>query len=118
MITLAAVGVHSSSRHERRAGARRGRASQLGDDEAGLIASLIELGLDAQPRGRAGVADQVDEGFEGAERTAPPVLRDVAEEPMLDLVPFAGARREVRDVNARCRSSARRCRSTFQTRER
>ena len=73
---------------------------RLGDDEAGLIASLIELGLDAQPGGRAGVADQLDEGLEGAERTPAPVLRDVAEEPVLDLVPLARARREVRDVDA------------------
>ena len=49
----------------------------LGDDEARLIASLIELGLDAEPRGRARVADQLDEGLEGAERAPTPVLRDV-----------------------------------------
>jgi hypothetical protein len=36
----------------------------LGDNEARLIASLIELGLDAEPRGRARVADQFDEGLE------------------------------------------------------
>ncbi len=67
----------------------------LGDDEAGLIASLIELGPDAQTRGRARVADQLDEGLEGAQRTAAPVLRDVTEEPVLDLVPRTRARREV-----------------------
>ena len=47
----------------------------LGDDEAGLIASLIELELDAQPSGGARVADQLDEGLEGTERTLAPVLR-------------------------------------------
>jgi hypothetical protein len=41
----------------------------LGDDDAGLIASLIELGLDAQPGGRARVPDEFDEGLEGAEGT-------------------------------------------------
>ena len=61
----------------------------LGDDEAGLIATLIELGPDAQPGGRTRVADQLDEGLEGTERTPAPVLRDVAEEPVLDLVPLA-----------------------------
>jgi hypothetical protein len=71
----------------------------LGDHEAGLIASLIELGFDAQPGSRSGVADQLDEGLEGAERTPPPVLRDMAEESMLDLVPFARARWEMRDVD-------------------
>ena len=60
----------------------------FGDDEAGLIASFIEFGLDAQTGGRARVADQFDEGLEGAERTPAPVLRDVAEESVLDLVPF------------------------------
>ena len=49
----------------------------LGDDEAGLIAPLLERGPDAQPRGRARVADQFDKGLEDAQRTAAPVLRDV-----------------------------------------
>ena len=71
----------------------------LGDDDAGFIASLIELGLEAQPGGRAGVPDEFDEGFEGAERTPAPVLRDVAEESVLDLVPLARARWEMRDVD-------------------
>jgi hypothetical protein len=35
-----------------------------------------------------------------AERTASPILGDVAEQAMLDLVPFARAGREVRDVDA------------------
>ena len=61
---------------------------RLGDHEARLIASLIELGFDAQPGRRSGVADQLDEGLEGAKRTAAPVLRDVTEEPVLDLVPL------------------------------
>ena len=90
----------------------------LRDDEAGLIASLIQLGFDAQPRGGAGVADELDEGLEGAQRTPPPVLRDVAEQPVLDLVPLARARRKVADVNTRRRSSAKRCRATFQPRDR
>jgi hypothetical protein len=38
-----------------------------GHHEADLIASLIELGLDAQAGGRPRVADQLDEGLEGAE---------------------------------------------------
>ena len=72
----------------------------FGDDEAGLIASFIEFGLDAQTGGRARVADQFDEGLEGAERTPAPLLRDVAEESVLDLVPFARARWEMRHVDA------------------
>ena len=72
----------------------------LGDDDAGLIPSLIEFGLDAQPGGRARVPDEFDEGLEGAERTAAPVLRDVAEESVLDFGPLARARWEMRDVDA------------------
>ena len=45
---------------------------------------------------------------------AAPVLRDVTEEPMLDLVPLARARWEVRDVDAQARSLARRCSAVFQ----
>src|SRR5829696_10165967 len=70
-----------------------------GDDDAGFIASLIELGVDAQPAGRTRVSDEFDEGLEGPERTPAPVLRDVAEESVLDLVPLARARWEVRDVD-------------------
>ena len=42
----------------------QGEVAHLGlrDDEARLIASLIELGFDAQPGRRSGVADQLDEG--------------------------------------------------------
>src|SRR5512138_11981 len=69
------------------------------DDDAGLIASLIELRLDAESGSRSRVTDQLDEGLDGPERTSAPVLRDVAEEPMLDLVPLARARRDVRDVD-------------------
>jgi hypothetical protein len=45
------------------------------------------------------VADQVDHGLKGAERTAAPVLHDVTERAMLDLVPLAGTQGEVRDMD-------------------
>ena len=73
---------------------------RVGDQQASLVASLIELGFDAQAGCRSGVADQFDEGLEGAERTPAPLLRDVAEESVLDLVPFARARGEMRHVDA------------------
>lgn len=42
-------------------------------------------------------ADQADNGGEAHKRLAPPVHGDVGEEPTLDFVPFARARREVTD---------------------
>src|SRR2546422_7149221 len=68
-----------------------------GNDDAGRVAALVQLGLDAQARCGAGVANQVDNRFKRAERTASPVLGDVTEEAVLYLVPLAGARREMRD---------------------
>src|SRR5437879_6442929 len=70
-----------------------------GDHTARRVPSLVQLRLHPQAGRGARVADQIDHGLKGAERTASPVFRDVAEEAMLDLVPLAGARWEVRDVD-------------------
>ena len=40
-----------------------------------------------------GCGDELDNCAVAAERLAPPVYRDEREQPVLDLVPFAGARR-------------------------
>jgi hypothetical protein len=72
---------------------------RLGDDAAGWMASLVQCGLHPQADRRVGVANQVDHRLKGAEGTAAPVLRDVTKQAMLDLVPLAGARREVRDMD-------------------
>ena len=45
------------------------------------------------------VADQVDHRYAVEQRTAPPVLGDETEHAMLNLIPLAGARGEVRDMN-------------------
>src|SRR6266850_4986992 len=66
-----------------------------GDLDAGTVSAFVQLRANAQSRRRAGVADQVDDRFEGPERAAPPVRGDVTEEPMLDLVPLARAGWEV-----------------------
>src|SRR6266508_2183650 len=70
------------------------------DLNAGSVFSGVELGLYAQARGGAGVPDQLDERFERSQWLAPPVLRDVTEEPMLDLVPLARPWRKVTDSDA------------------
>ena len=57
---------------------------------AGLIGGLVALGLHFQPRVRRGGSDECDHHFVTDQGLASPVLGDVAEEPMLDLVPFTG----------------------------
>ena len=52
------------------------------------------------------------------EGTAAPVLRDVREEPVFDLVPLAGRRREVANAHVEPVVSAKRCNCTRQSRER
>lgn len=79
-----------------------GQAAHLGagGGYARRVAPLIEAGLDAQPGGRPCVADQGDHRLEGAEGTPAPVLGDVAEASVLDLVPLVRAGRKVQDVDA------------------
>src|ERR1700676_311369 len=71
----------------------------VGDSNPGWVAPPVELCSDLQSRlgGRAG--DQVDDDVVTDQGLAAPVLRDVAEHTMLNLVPFTGARREVADVD-------------------
>src|SRR5437868_6009627 len=64
---------------------------------ANRIAPTIQSSLHAQPSLRSRIADEVDHRFVGRQRPTTPVLRDVAEEPVLDLVPLARARWEVTD---------------------
>ena len=59
------------------------------------VDAIIDFGMDLQTLGGSRSGDEVDDHLEADERLAPPVLTDEAEEPMLDLVPLAGAGREV-----------------------
>jgi hypothetical protein len=52
--------------------------------------------LDHETGIRGGIANQFDDDFVVDQRQAAPILRNVAEHPMFDLVPFAGARRKMR----------------------
>src|SRR3954469_5015098 len=61
------------------------------------IAPSIQPCLHAQSSVRSRIADEVDHRFVGRQRPTTPVLRNVAEEPVLDLVPLARARGEVTD---------------------
>src|SRR2546426_10105095 len=69
-----------------------------GNDDAGRVAALVQLGLDAQARCGAGVANQVDNRFKRAERTASPGLGDVTEEAVIYPLPPGGAGRDMRVV--------------------
>ena len=49
---------------------------------------------------RRRVADQSHDSLERFKRLALPVVCDVTKDPILDLVPLAGSRREVADLDA------------------
>jgi hypothetical protein len=66
----------------------------FGDLDASWVVVLVQLRLDAKPLAGSGTSDEVDDRLEARERFSSPVLCNVAEEPVFDLVPFARARRE------------------------
>src|SRR3954451_4830057 len=57
----------------------------------------VQGSLHDQARARRGTGDQADDRLEAEQRPATPVLRDEAEQPVLDLVPLAGPWWEVAD---------------------
>lgn len=65
----------------------------------GWITSPVQLGADFQTSLGGGVGNQIDDDVMTDQRPAAPVLGDVAEYAMFDLVPFAGSRWEMIDVN-------------------
>src|SRR5262249_48540188 len=65
--------------------------------DANRILPSIESRLDTQPRGRAGTANEADDHLAGQQGLATPVRGDVAKHAVLDLVPFARARRQMAD---------------------
>ena len=56
--------------------------------------------MDFETRFGGGRRDEIDNGLKASERFSAPVLGDVREEPMFNLVPLAGSGREVTDHNA------------------
>jgi len=65
------------------------------DFDARRVWILVQPGAYLEPLPRSGVGDQIDHHFVAAQRLTPPVLADVGEEPMLDLILFAGPRWKV-----------------------
>jgi hypothetical protein len=85
----------SSIPHASRGGAAAPRPVLVGDLDAQRVAAPIQPRLDPQARAGPGRPDQLDDHLMGDQRPPPPVGRDVAEQPVLDLVPLGGAGREV-----------------------
>ena len=63
------------------------------------VSFLIKPAVHFKPCLRACRADQVDHHLIRGQRHAAPVARDVAEQPMLDFIPFAGPRRIMADLD-------------------
>lgn len=64
----------------------------FGGFESGLIFRLVVLGLHFQARFGGGGGNERDDDFMVHEGFAPPILRDVAKQAVLDFVPLAGGR--------------------------
>ena len=89
----------------------------VGNLHALFVVAGFERALDFEPGLHRGGADQLDHGEAVCQRT-PPVLRDAAEQPVLDLVPLRRAWRIVVGVNRRLErlnSRAPKCASSSET---
>ena len=71
------------------------------DDDAGLVGIGIDLGANLEAGFGCGRCDQLDDDLVADQRFATPVLSDEGEETVLDLVPLAGAGRQVTDCNSK-----------------
>ena len=69
------------------------------DRDAGRVAAAVESRADLQSCFGRRVGDEIDDDLVADQWLAAPVLCDVAEHSVFDLVPLAGARREVADVD-------------------
>src|SRR5215471_3103308 len=67
----------------------------VGDLYAGWIGVLIELTVNLEAGLGCGGGDELDDCLIAYERLAAPVLSDERKQAMFDLVPFAGAGRQV-----------------------
>src|SRR5947207_3178905 len=83
----------------------QGKAFHLGfgDFNSSGVLLLIKARLDAQALLSSGASNELDNRLKAGQWAAPPVLRDVTEEAVFDLVPLARSRWEVADANAQSR---------------
>src|SRR5260370_9539197 len=68
-----------------------------------LVGALVDPRMDFQSRFCGRRADRFNHDFQGLQRRPLPVPRNVAEHPMLDLVPLARSRRILADPDAQPR---------------
>src|SRR3990170_1908080 len=66
-----------------------GREFSIGDLDPGGIGVGIQLGTNTETGAGGRVTDQLDHDLMAHKRPSPPVLGDMTEHPVLDLVPFA-----------------------------
>ena len=71
----------------------------VADFDAFFVGSFVERALNAQPGFGCCCGDEFDYGHSADKRTGAPVLRDVAEKAVFDLVPLRCARRIVADMD-------------------
>src|SRR5215471_2289755 len=88
------------------------------DLDALLIAARVESALDCQAGLGRRRTDQLDHGEAIRQLPSAPVLRDVTEQSVLDLVPLRCARRIVVDTDREPSLVGNFCSSTFQSRTR
>ena len=70
---------------------------------SGWVGGGIKFGVNLQSLRSGGGGNEVDNHFEAQERLAAPILTDAAKQSVLDLVPLAGARRQVADSDPQSR---------------
>ena len=91
---------------------------RVGDLDTGRVLASIKFGSNLQARLCRCVGDQIDDDFVTHQRPTSPVLGDVREHAVLDLVPFAGARREVAHMDGQPQVATKLCNATFHKRHR
>ena len=91
---------------ERVAGEIDGVELRIRDFDAFGILLFVQFGADFEAGTGGGRGDQLDDGAIAAQRPAPPVDGNEREQTMLDLVPLAGAGRQMKTVIGSLSSSA------------
>src|SRR5947209_11676200 len=73
----------------------------------------VEFAANGQSSAGRGAGDEVVDGLVGLDGSSAPVLGDSGEKPVLDLVPFAGARRVVGNDDVQSGSGGELCEFVF-----
>ena len=81
------------------AGGFEGLHVTVGDFDAARVGAGVEFRVHGQPGAGADGLEGFDDDLVGLQGASAPVAADRGEQPVLDLVPFAGARRQVADAD-------------------